>query len=124
MGKNTNGLRQLQVWMDGDCVLCQTSQKWCELHDRDGRVRFIDFRRADEDELPLTRTNHETSMWVKDNDGTLHEGYAAWRRIMAELPGWRWLGRIASVPPLTLIGPPLYRLVATHRNRLSSRRKP
>ena len=121
VGENTNGLRQLKVWMDGDCTLCQTSQKWCELRDRDGRVRFIDIRRADEDELPLTRSYHETSMWVEDNDGTLLEGFAAWRRILAELPGWRWLARLASLPPLSLIGPTLYRLVAAHRHRLPSR---
>jgi predicted DCC family thiol-disulfide oxidoreductase YuxK len=121
VGGHTGETPPLGVWMDGNCGLCQTSQEWCELRDRDGRIRFIDFRDTDEDDLPLTSTDHETSMWVRDNDGTLLEGFAAWRRIMDELPGWRWMGRLASLPPLSLIGPTLYRLVAAHRHRLPSR---
>ena len=109
----------LDVWMDGDCTLCQASQKWCEHRDSVGRVRFIDFRATSRDDLPLSRDAHETSMWVRDHDGTLLEGFDAWRRIMAELPGWRWVARAASLPPFNLIGPPIYRLIAAHRQRLS-----
>ena len=109
----------LEVFMDGACGLCRSSQRWCEARDREGHVRFIDFRTTDDGALPLPRSSHETSMWVRDDDGSLLEGFAAWRRIMAELPGWRWLARIASLPPFTLIGPPFYRLVAANRRRLS-----
>jgi len=118
VGDHTNRASPLDVWMDGNCTLCQASQKWCELRGSVGRVRFIDFRKAGEVDLPVTRTHHERSIWVRDSDGTLLEGFAAWRRIMAELPGWRVLARFASLPPFTLIGPPLYRLIAAHRQRL------
>ena len=108
--------RPLDVWIDGNCGLCQRSRVWCELHDRDGRVRFIDFRTAGENKLPLTPENHQVSMWVRNRDGVLLDGFAAWRRIMAEIPGWRWLARLTSLPPFSLIGPPLYRLVAANRS--------
>lgn len=60
-------------------------------------------------------------MWVRGSDGDLLEGYAAWCRIMAELPGWRWVSRIFSLPPWTMIGPHLYRFVAVHRRRFNGR---
>jgi hypothetical protein len=77
---------------------------------------FRDFRSAADNELPVSREDLEASMWVRDSAGDVHEGYAAWRRIMAELPRWKWLARVASLPPLTLIGPILYRLLAANRS--------
>jgi len=117
----TDEQQQLDVWMDGDCSLCQRSRAWCELRDREERVRFIDFRAAGGNDLPLTHEDHQTSMWVRDRDGALLGGFAAWRRIMVEIPGWRWVARLTSLPPFTLIGPPLFGLVAAHRHRLRLR---
>jgi predicted DCC family thiol-disulfide oxidoreductase YuxK len=111
--------QQLEVWMDGECGLCRRSQEWCEIRDRDRRLRFRDFRTADDRALPAPRATHEGSMWVADTDGSLLEGFAAWRRIMTEFPRWGWLARLAGLPPLSWLGPPLYRLVAAHRHHLS-----
>jgi predicted DCC family thiol-disulfide oxidoreductase YuxK len=72
--------------------------------------------------LPMAREDHERSMWLRDRDGGVHEGFDAWRRLMAELPRWVWLARVASLPPLNLFGPALYRWIAVHRHRLTSRR--
>lgn len=117
---NANETPMLEVWMDGECRLCQTSRTWCELRDRNARVRFIDFRGSRDEDLPLPRGDHEKSMLVRDDDGALLAGFAAWRRVMSELPGWRWLARMTARPPFNLIGPPLYRLIAARRNRLTA----
>ncbi len=114
-----DNVQRLDVWMDGDCSLCQRSKAWCEIRDRNGRVRFIDFRAASGNELPMTKDEHQASMWVRDRDGALLDGFAAWRRIMAEIPGWKWLARLASLPPFSLMGPPLYRLIAANRRYFS-----
>lgn len=118
---HTEGLRPLEVWIDGDCSLCQMSMEWCELRDPTGRVRFVDFRSQSENVLPLTLEAHQKSMWVRGHDGALYEGFAAWRRILAQISGWRWLAKLTSLPPFTLIGPPLYILIAAHRHRLRPR---
>ena len=110
--------KRLDVWMDGNCSLCQRSKAWCETRDRNGRIRFIDIRAASGDELPLTQEEHQTSMWIRGHDGILLEGFAAWRCIMAEIPGWKWLARLGSLPPFTLIGPHLYNLIASNRHNL------
>ena len=106
----------LDVWMDGDCPLCQRSQTWCERRDTNRRLHFKDFREMEVEELPMNRQDHEASMWVRDTDGQLYEGFAAWRRIMSEFPRWRWLARLASRPPLDLIGPPIYKWIAAKRS--------
>jgi predicted DCC family thiol-disulfide oxidoreductase YuxK len=115
---NVKETPMLEVWMDGNCRLCQTSRTWCELRDRNARIRFVDFRNTRDEDLPLPRGDHEESMWVRDDDGDLLAGFAAWRRVMSELPGWRLLAWLTAIPPFNLIGPPLYRLIAAHRSRL------
>jgi predicted DCC family thiol-disulfide oxidoreductase YuxK len=107
--------RTLEVWIDGDCRLCQRSKAWCEHRDRNARIRFSDFRSAADSDLPVHRTDHEASVWARSASGELLGGFAAWQRIVAELPGWRWLATTCSIPPLNLVGPPLYRLIAKIR---------
>ena len=108
---------ELEVWMDGDCGLCRASQAWCELRDRRGRLAFRDFRTDDTHRVPLSAEDFESSMWVRDRDGGLLEGFAAWRRIMEELPRWKWLARLVSLPPLNVVGQRLYRWIAANRRR-------
>lgn len=104
--------------MDGNCRLCRRSQTWCEERDHAGSVVFRDFRSADDADLPKDRDAHQRSMWVRTEDGTLEEGFAAWRRIMQELPGWHWLAKITGLPPFSWFGPPIYRAVARFRRHL------
>jgi predicted DCC family thiol-disulfide oxidoreductase YuxK len=110
--------RTLDVWMDGNCRICQKSQRWCDQRDPKGRVVFYDFRVLDDSNIPVARRNLEESMWVRDPDGILLSGFAAWQRIMAELPRWRWLAGLSGLPLVSWVGPGLYRLVARNRHRL------
>lgn len=109
----------LVVWMDGNCSVCRASQTWCEVRDEGDLMCFRDFRAADENTLPLSREDHEASMWVRDGDGRLHRGFAAWRLIMATLPGWRWLATLTGLPPFRWLGEPCYRLIANNRHRIA-----
>ena len=108
----------LDVWMDGDCHVCQRSQRWCEQRDPEGRVQFHDFRILDDRSIPVARRDLGESMWVRDGDGHLLAGFHAWQRIIAEFPGWRWLARLSALPPVSWVGPTLYRLIARNRHRL------
>jgi predicted DCC family thiol-disulfide oxidoreductase YuxK len=110
----------IDVWMDGDCALCRSSRRWCEARDIEKRLEFSDFRSAPDHALPTERRSLENSMWVREPDGTLREGFGAWRRIMAELPGWRWLAWLTGLPPFRWLGPGIYRFIARHRHLLPS----
>ena len=57
-------------------------------------------------------------MWVHDADGCLSGGFEGWRRILAELPRWRWLATVSGMPPLRWLGPSLYRLIARYRHMI------
>lgn len=110
--------RPLRIWTDGQCGLCTSSRGWCEMRDAGGRLQFTDFRTAEDRDLPAPREALESSMWVRDRDGRLLEGFQAWRRIMAELPGWRWLSAVSGLPPMRWLGPHVYRFIARNRHRL------
>jgi predicted DCC family thiol-disulfide oxidoreductase YuxK len=118
MTDRVNTSRPLEVWMDGHCGMCRASQAWCEARDTGKNLMFRDFRAIHDEQLPLSAAEHEASLWVRDTDGSLHRGFAAWRRIMRQLPGWRWLAAVTALPPLRWLGEPLYRLVARNRHRL------
>jgi predicted DCC family thiol-disulfide oxidoreductase YuxK len=108
-----------EVWIDGACPLCARSRRWCEERDRAVKIRFRNFRAIADYELPLQRARMEQSLWVRRADGAMLDGYDGWREILALLPGWRWLAVVSGLPPLSWLGPPLYRLVARHRHRLA-----
>ena len=110
--------RTIEVWYDGHCPLCRASRAWCEARDRDDQMVFRDMRSAGDDELPVDRSAAEASMWVRDPDGRLAQGFAGWRAIMARLPGWEWLAWLSGVPPFRWLGPTAYRLVARWRTLL------
>lgn len=50
-------------------------------------------------------------------DGTVATGFDAWRRILRELPGWRWLARFSALPGITQLGAAVYSVVARNRHR-------
>jgi hypothetical protein len=79
-------------------------------------LKFIDFRALSDDELPVSRRELESSMWVQSADGRLVGGYDGWRQLLTVAPRWRWLARLSGMPPFRWLGPPLYRLVARVRN--------
>jgi predicted DCC family thiol-disulfide oxidoreductase YuxK len=108
-----------KVWIDGACPLCARSRRWCEKRDRAVKIRFEDFRTSSDCEIPVARARMEQSLWVRRADGAMLDGYDGWLEILSLLPGWRWLAIVAGLPPLSWLGPPVYRFVARHRHRLA-----
>jgi predicted DCC family thiol-disulfide oxidoreductase YuxK len=58
------------------------------------------------------------SVHLRLPDGTVATGFEAWRGILRELPGWRWLAVAAGLPLLGRLGPVIYALVARNRRRV------
>ena len=50
--------------------------------------------------LGLTRAQTDRSIWVFDATGRRWAAAAAMNRVLIELPGYGWLGRLLNVPPL------------------------
>ncbi|MGD8439906.1 MAG: DUF393 domain-containing protein [Holophagae bacterium] len=111
---------RLEVWIDGDCPVCRRSERWCRARDRTGRLAFKDLQ-VDTDR-PVPRDQLERAVHVRLPDGSIAAGFEAWRHILLELDGWRWLGRLTALAGLRHIGSLVYSLVAANRHRLPAGR--
>ena len=54
---------------------------------------------------------------VRLADGTIETGFDAWRRILAELDGWRWVAWAAGLTVVKHLGGIVYSMVARNRHR-------
>ena len=111
----------IEVWTDGDCRFCQGSRCWVEQRDVNSRLKFRDFRSADDEALPTRREELESAMWVRRPDGSAVGGFPAWLEVMAQLPRWRLVTRVLRLPPLSWLGALVYRLVARYRFLIAGR---
>lgn len=114
------------VFFDGSCPLCRAEIA----HYRRGagaeRVAFVDASRAGAaDRLgpDLSREAALRRFHLRDRDGRLVSGAAAFARLWSFLPGWRWLGRVVELrlsgrQPVLWIAEGLYRLSLPLRPRL------
>lgn len=110
---------KLRVLVDGQCPFCQWAQQNMRYYDREQRLEFCDFNQpAIAAETPFDFRQLDREMHVRTPDGSWHTGFLGWVAVLSALPRWRGLARLLRLPPLRWLGPPLYRFVADHRNRM------
>lgn len=106
---------------DGECGFCTTSANWIRSTWRDPKDRATPWQLLSDEELErigLTREGAALRAYWSDESGL----YGAQRAIARAMRAGRWpwgvLGRILDLPPLRIVGGPVYRLVARYRHRL------
>ncbi|AWN53039.1 DUF393 domain-containing protein [Methylobacterium sp. 17Sr1-1] len=108
----------LTVYYDGACPLCRTEighYRGCAGAER---VRFVDLATLHDDASlgpGLDRAAAQARFHVREADGRLVSGAAAFARLWRRLPAWRWLGRLVEVRvlgcrPVLLLAEAAYRL--------------
>jgi predicted DCC family thiol-disulfide oxidoreductase YuxK len=91
------------VFYDGGCPVCSRE---IALYQRlaDGTPtapQFIDVSRADAEIAPgLSRADALARFHIRNGRGDLVSGAAAFIALWRATPRFRWLGRVASVPPI------------------------
>ena len=107
------------IFLDGSCSFCQWTRERIEPYDSGARLRFLDYNDpAVAAQTPFARTELDREMHLRTPEGAWLRGFDAWLALLRVLPKFSWLSRIASLPPLRWIGPPVYGFIARHRYRL------
>ena len=110
---------------DGECGFCIRSARWIERRLPSG-VRTEPWQSLDLDELGLSQSQAEASVWWFEGDGPRsrrHRGAAAIGRALIAAGGfWGLVGRLIIHPPLCWPARPAYALIAANRHRMPGSR--
>ena len=118
---SAEGEGRTTVYYDGSCPICRVEIAFMNRRDRDGRIGFVDVA-SDAVVLPadLDRNAAMRRFHVRERDGTLRDGAAAFAAMWGELPALRFLSRLAAVPGALPVLEWLYRRFLVVRPRLQT----
>ncbi|MEM8660514.1 MAG: DUF393 domain-containing protein [Pseudomonadota bacterium] len=111
---------QITVYFDGSCPLCSAEISHYAAKDKEQRLCFLDV--SQQGVNPGADLSSETAMQrfhVRLPDGTLKSGASGFVVLWEELPGWRWLAKIARLPSVTPLLELFYRCFLPVRPMLS-----
>ncbi|WP_375462530.1 thiol-disulfide oxidoreductase DCC family protein [uncultured Methylobacterium sp.] len=116
------GDETLTVYYDGACPLCRAEIGHYRRCRGAERIAFVDVA----PEIPDSRLGPgldpdaaRRRFHVRDADGRLCSGAAAFARLWSVLPAWRWLGRLVRLAPVLPLAEAAYRAFLPLRPRLA-----
>ena len=99
------------VYFDGSCPLCRAEVALYRKQDASSQLCFRDVSDAGfPTESDLSRARAMERFHVRQSDGRLLSGAAAFVSIWRILPRWQWVARAASFPGMLLLLEGCYRL--------------
>lgn len=108
----------LTVMFDGSCPLCRREVGVYQALSPLQPVAWLDVSQTSLDLAPADRARYLARFHVRRQDGQLLSGAAAFVALWRAMPGWRWLGRIGTLPGVTPVLELLYRGFLRVRPRL------
>lgn len=110
----------LTVYFDGSCRLCQAEIAHYSKQEGADRICFHDASLSHDQVAPdLEKADAMARFHVRQSDGQLLSGAAAFVSIWSFLPRWRWAGRIAGLPGMTALLEFFYGLFLPLRPKLA-----
>jgi predicted DCC family thiol-disulfide oxidoreductase YuxK len=88
------------VYYDGSCPMCRAEISVYQRAEGAEGIHFEDVSAASFTSPELTREKAMARFHMRDANGVLQSGARAFIALWLSLPRWRWLGRIASIPPI------------------------
>jgi predicted DCC family thiol-disulfide oxidoreductase YuxK len=101
--------QKVTVLYDGACPLCRREIGLYQRSEGADAVDWCDVSRSAALPEGLTGEAAMARFHVIDSNGVLKDGANAFIALWLSLPRWRWLGRIAGVPPLPWLLERVYR---------------
>ncbi|MEV2247560.1 DUF393 domain-containing protein [Streptomyces sp. NPDC049970] len=103
---------------DGDCAFCTTSVTYIMRRFRPKCVA-APWQVADLDALGVTQRQAQHELLYISPTGTVYGGAQAVAELLLRSGGIRaWAGGLLTLPPVRWIAHGVYRIIATHRDRL------
>ena len=99
----------LTVLFDGACPLCRREIGVYQSLQPTQPVAWLDVSQSSAQLPPEDRARYLARFHVRQEDGSLLSGAAAFVALWRVMPGWRWLARLARLPGVTPLLEWLYR---------------
>ena len=91
----------MTVMYDGACPLCRREIGLYQSLEPSEPVAWLDVSRAESQMNPVEQAQYMSRFHVRQKDGVLLSGAAAFVALWLVMPGWRWLGKIGRLPGVT-----------------------
>ena len=99
----------LTVMFDGACPLCRREIGLYQSLTPLDNVAWLDVSKATATMSPADQARYMARFHVRQKDGQLLSGAAAFVALWLTMPGWRWLGRFGRLPGVTPVLELMYR---------------
>jgi len=109
----------VEVFYDGGCPLCRAEIGY--YRKSGANAQFTDVTQDGATPPGVTCEQALKRFHVRDAQGRLRSGAAAFAALWRVTPGWRWLGHIGGAPPFVWVGEGAYRLFLPIRPYLQQR---
>ncbi len=109
---------ELTVYYDGSCPLCRREIGFCRRRAKAGTIEWVDVSAPAELGDGLSCSTAMARFHVRETSGRLHSGGIAFATLWRHIPGWRWLGYVGTLPPLSWLLEVGYRAFLPFRPRL------
>jgi predicted DCC family thiol-disulfide oxidoreductase YuxK len=106
----TDAAPRLTVYFDGSCPLCRREIAIYRRLPEASSIAWVDVSAGQDLGGVLSCEAAMARFHVRDAQGRLFSGAAAFSRMWRVFPGWRWLGYLSAWPPVSCLFELAYRL--------------
>lgn len=114
-------IRQLHVFYDARCALCQACRQWLDRQPKYVPLQFVAYQSEEAERLcpGLERFRPDKEIVVMADNGNIYQGGAAWVMCFWALREYRALSQRLATPVLFPLARKICHLVSRNRLRLS-----
>jgi predicted DCC family thiol-disulfide oxidoreductase YuxK len=110
MQETNTAVARMTVYFDGSCPMCRREIAIYQRLPQAAALAWVDVSAGENLGADLNCQAAMARFHVRDPQGRLFSGAAAFSQMWRMFPGWRWLGYLSAWPPLSWMFEGAYRL--------------